>query len=201
MIDISSFRKISKDAKNAMLLNSNGDTINSHSHILWRYILFYILPYLCCLIILLYPNFINEECIVRFRNFEVLLKPIEIANIEGIVGTIISIFTGLFFSLLLGINDKIRNEKYNEDKDKDSFKRYKESMRQIASLILYIIQVGIEIFILLLLNLFFKKILPTYIENIFIAITVFLLIRYISLLLSVIQRFYYTTRDEIDGIL
>lgn len=181
MIDIGTFKTIAIQAKKDMKLGSDGATTKKTLNIAFIF-LFYILPFLSSLSIILLP------CL-------------KLSGFDGIIGTVISIFTGLFFSLLLSVSDKIRNEKKNENKDNSSFLKYKESMRQISNLILYVIVVGIEIFSFLILNLLFQQYLPIHIKNLFIGVIIFLLVRYVILLLSIIQRFYYTTKDEINGIL
>lgn len=205
MIDIRILRTIGKDARENINLSSDRKKIKSKWHRFWFVFMFYILPYFTSATIILFPflDLINADCwLSKVAIFIIDTFPsLNMPESEGVVGTIISIFTGLFFSLLLGVNDKIKGERKNPDKDNTSFQKYKENMIQISSMILYIILVGIEIFVLLILNLFFKQFLPFLIENIFTALILFLLIRYIAILLSIIQRFYYTTRDEINGVL
>jgi sterol desaturase/sphingolipid hydroxylase (fatty acid hydroxylase superfamily) len=124
-----------------------------------------------------------------------------VSKIDNYIGTVISIFTGLFFSLLLSIGDKIRNEKFNPNRDNDNFQKYKENMKQISNIVLYIILFGVEIFILLFLNSILGKYANGYVEIIITLLVSYLLARFVVSLLFVIQRFYYTSRDEINNIL
>lgn len=181
MIDIKTFKLISKEARESMKKGSDGETITHWKYRLMFISLFNILP-----ILIAFAAYYND---------------LMISSIENYIGTVISIFTGLFFSLLLGIGDKVRNEKNNEDKDVRNLYKYRQNMKQISNIILYVILLGLEIFILLLLNSFFGEKLNGCIEVALTVIISYLLTRYVLSLLFVIQRFYYTTRDEIGNIL
>ena len=181
MIDIKTFKLIQREAHNSMKKDSDGEIITNWKYKVIFILLFYIIPTLIAL--------------------EALVNCLMISSIETYIGTVISIFTGLFFSLLLGIGDKIRIEKNNKDKDNKNLYRFKQNMKQISAIILYVILLGLEIFILRILNSFFGQKLNGCIEIALTVIISFLLIRYVFSLLSVIQRFYYTTRDEIGNIL
>lgn len=125
---------------------------------------------------------------------------IKLSNLEGFIGTGITIFTGLFFSLLLNISSKIRIEKENVNKDISNFEAYKENMRQISSITQYIILLGILILFVVLANSLIC-ISKTYVEKTFTSIAIFLLMRYLVCLFFVLQRFYFVLRDEIDNIM
>nr|WP_321409283.1 hypothetical protein [uncultured Carboxylicivirga sp.] len=128
-------------------------------------------------------------------------KNIKLSDLETFIGTGIAIFTGLFFSLLLSVGDKIRNEKNNCNRDNNNFIRYKNNMRQISDIIQYVVFLGIVIFILMLINLVFKcKTVPLY-EKTFTAIASFLLTQFLVCLFYMIQRFRHVVKNEIDNIL
>ncbi len=181
MLDLKTLIQIPKEAKKSMKKDSDGETIQRKSSKLFFVLLFNILPLIIGAI---------SYC-----------SGLVISQIDSYIGTVISIFIGLFFSLLLSIGDKIRNEKSNTDRDNLNFQKYKESMKQISNIILYIILLGVEIFILLFLNSIFGNFLNGYIEVGITLLVSYLLTRFVIALLFVIQRFYYTTRDEINNIL
>lgn len=181
MLDIKTFTKISNEAKKSMQKDSEGESITDWCSKMQFFILFQVLP-------------LALSLVAFFNN-------ILISKISDFIGTVISIFTGLFFSLLLGIGDKIRNEKSNSDRDDSNFQRYKENMKQISHIILYVILLGVEIFILLFLNSIFGHYIDGCIEMGITVITSYILTRFVISLLFVIQRFYYTSRDEIGNIL
>jgi hypothetical protein len=74
-------------------------------------------------------------------------------------------------------------------------------MKQISNIVLYIILLGVEVFILLFLNSILGKYANGYVEIIITLLVSYLLARFVVSLLFVIQRFYYTSRDEINNIL
>jgi len=181
MLDLKVVLEINKSAKNSMKCDSDDEKISSY----WKKFVFisafYFLPILTMLI--------------------AWHRDIKLSSLENYIGTGIAIFTGLFFSLLLSIGDKVRNEKENPNKDRDNFQRYKTSMKQIANIVLYTIIIGVVIFMILLANSIFKTDCCIYVEKVFTAITIFLLVRFIVSLFFIIQRFYFLVRDEINNIL
>ncbi|MDD3787357.1 MAG: hypothetical protein PHO94_01520 [Petrimonas sp.] len=181
MLDLKTLRNIPNNAKESMMKDSDGEVISRKSSKLKFYLLFYILP--------------MGVGILAY------LSGVLTSEIENYIGTVISIFTGLFFSLLLSIGDKIRNEKSNLNRDSANFQKYKENMRQISNIVLYIILLGIEIFILLFLNSILGKYFCGSVEIIITTLISFILTRFVISLLFVAQRFYYTSRDEINNIL
>ncbi|HBG40885.1 MAG TPA: hypothetical protein DEF88_00590 [Porphyromonadaceae bacterium] len=181
MLDFKTFERISCEAKKSMKKDSDGDEINSKSSKILFFLIFYVLPFG-----------------ISFFAFH---KKIIISEIAEYIGTVISIFTGLFFSLLLSIEDKVKNQRDNKDRQDSNFQKYKENMKQISNIVLYIILLGVEIFMLLFLNSLFGNYLDGCIEILITIVTSFLLMRFIISLLFVIQRFYYTSRDEIGNIL
>lgn len=129
------------------------------------------------------------------------IRDVKLTDIQSYVGTSIAIFTGLFFSLLLTIGNKIRTEKENVNKDELNFQRYKSSMKQIANITLYTIVLGVVVFLTMLLNSLFKSECVKMVEKIFTSFAIFVLVQFIVSLFYIIQRFYYLIRDEINNIL
>ncbi|NLO70927.1 MAG: hypothetical protein GX102_08350 [Porphyromonadaceae bacterium] len=181
MLDLKTLLRIPREAKISMKKDSEGETIQRKSSKFFFFLLFNILPLIIGAI---------SYC-----------SGVIISEIDSYIGTVISIFTGLFFSLLLSIGDKIRNEKSNIDRDNSNFQKYKENMKQISNIILYIILLGVEIFILLFLNSILGKYMDGYIEIAITLLVSYILARFVISLLFVVQRFYYTSRDEINNIL
>ena len=95
MIDIKTFKLIQREAHNSMKKDSDGEITTNWKYKVIFILLFYIIPTLIAL--------------------AALVNGLMISSIETYIGTVISIFTGLFFSLLLGIGDKIRIEKNNKE--------------------------------------------------------------------------------------
>ncbi len=181
MLDLDVINKIIQSAKESMKCDCDDEKITSYWKKTVFFIAFYLLPFIT----------------VVFSWF----RDIKLSSLESYIGTGIAIFTGLFFSLLLSIGDKVRNEKNNPDKDDDNFQRFKTSMKQIANIILYTIVLGVVIFVILLINTILKSDSCIYIEKVLTAISIFFLIRFIVALFFIIQRFYYLVRDEINNIL
>lgn len=181
MLDFNVILKIRKSAIQSMKRDSDDESITS----IWKKISFilsfYILPLIVCTI--------------------AWLRDIKLSALESYIGTGIAIFTGLFFSLLLSIGSKVKNEKENPDKDQNNFQHFKTNMRQIANITLYIIIVGTVIFLLLLINTLLKSDACSIIEKILTVVALFLLTRFIASLFFMIQRFYFLVRDEINNIL
>lgn len=181
MLDFKVIIEIRKSAIKSMKCDSDDEMITS----LWKKVVFIITFYLLPIL---------TPLIAWCRN-------VKLTSFEGYIGTGIAIFTGLFFSLLLSIGAKIRAEKENPNKDVNNFQQFKTSMKQIANITLYVIVLGILIFLVLLLNSIFKTDSCVYIEKIFTVFALFLLVRFIASLFFMIQRFHYIVRDEINNIL
>jgi len=181
MLDLKVICDIRKNAVNSILTDSDDEIIKS----VWKKIIYvltyYILP-------------LGASSIAFWRN-------ITLSSMQSYIGTGIAIFTGLFFSLLLSIGAKVRAEKENVNRDNANFQRYKTSMKQIANIILYIIVLGIIIFLIMILNSILKSANYPCVEKIFTAIALFLLGQFIVSLFFMIQRFYFLVRDEINNIL
>ena len=136
MLDFQVILKIRKNALDSMKRDSDGELISSSWKKAVFIVSFHITPIAVC-------------TVAWFRD-------IKLTNLENYIGSGIAIFTGLFFSLLLGIGAKIRDEKSNPDKEEENFQKFKTSMKQIANITLYVIEIGIFIFLILLLNSLFK---------------------------------------------
>lgn len=181
MLDFRVIREISKSAIDSIKRDSDGDKIEKKPKKIVFILFFYIIP-------------IGLGVISWFRN-------IEISDLEGYISTGIAIFTGLFFSLLLSIGGKVRTEKSNINKDAKNFQKFKTSMKQIADITLYIIVLGVFIFLLILLNNLFQSDCYPYVEKTFTAIVLFLLGRFILSLFFLIQRLFFLVKDELNNIL
>ncbi len=181
MINFSLLIKIKKDAIQCMKKGSDDLISEKKSHRISFVFFFTILPIVIS-IISIYLNIRLSD----FRNF---------------IATGIAIFIGLFFSLLLTIGGKIRTERNNRDMDLEQFKSYRNNMKQIASIILYIIQLGLLIFITIFIDSVFLKIHPCYINYLSVALVSFFMSRFLVSIIFMIQKFYYTNRDEISNLL
>jgi len=149
------------------------------------------------------PNFIYYFVFWTFPIIIAVLPfftNIRLSELTSYIGTGISIFTGLFFSLLLNISAKIRIEKENKNIDISNFQQFKNNMRQISNITQYLIILGISIMLIVLLN-FLLNFENELIKKLFTTIVLFLLIRYFACLFFMLQRFYYVLRDEINNIL
>src|SRR5699024_10997283 len=132
MIEIKTIRNIFTEGVDAIKVDSDGQKIDSKSSKLLFFVLWYLAPLSVILV--------------------VFLQNIKISSFQNFVGSSIALFTGLFFSLLLRIGDKIRAEKNNQNKDVQNFQRFKESLKQISKISQLIILLGIIIFVTLILN-------------------------------------------------
>lgn len=179
MLDLRILKDLHNDAIRSMKKDSNGDKINRKIQKILFFIYWYGLPFTALII--------------------VFVKSLFLTNLQNYIGTIIALFTGLFFSLLLRLGDKLRAEKINENIDINNYYRFKENLKQISSITQYIILLGILIFSLLVLNSIVKSQECLYIEVSLTAIVVFMLIRYIIAIGFLLQRFHFTLRDEINN--
>ncbi len=128
------------------------------------------------------------------------LLDVKLSDFNTFIATGISIFTGLFFSLLLNISAKIRIEKENINVDINNFKGFKNNMRQISNITQYIIILGVLIMLIVLLNSLMNFDCNKF-EFGFTSIVLFLLVRYFVCLFFMLQRFHFVLRDEINNIL
>ncbi len=181
MIELRTIWKIYIDGVNAIRTDSDGQKIDGRALKIIFYSLWVVLPLIVMLI--------------------VICKQIHISELQNFLGSSIALFTGLFFSLLLRIGEKIRTEKANENKDIQNFYRYKESLYQISKISQLIILIGIIVFMLLILNWLLKIDYYPVIELIISSISLGLTVWYLIALFALIQRFTYTMRDEVGNIL
>lgn len=180
MLDIKVLINIKKSAINSLNSDSSGELWSKTKNQLYFLFTFTIIPLLISGLAFYFD--------VRLESFENYI-------ISGI-----SIFTGLFFSLLLNISSKIRIEKENKNLDIENFKAFKENMKQIADITQYVIIIGVEIMILTLINILVSS-RSVYIDFTLTCSVIFLIARYFLCLLSMLQRFYFVTRDEIKNIM
>ncbi|MBD3627577.1 hypothetical protein [Cyclobacterium sp.] len=181
MLDIDVVRKIIKNAVVSIKQDSDGEIIEKTWQRIIFYLLFYILPILLAIVV-----WINN---------------IYLTDMEGYLGTGIAIFTGLFFSLLLTIGSKIKAEKENVNVDQFALEKYKNNMRQISHIVLYVILLGIFIFIIMLANSIFTIEYSNVLAKLLTSIAIFLLVQFIVALFFILQRFYFLVFDEINNIL
>lgn len=130
-----------------------------------------------------------------------LFGPSVLSSFATFIGTGIAIYTGLFFSLLLNIGTKVRAESVNPNKDNTNFQKYKNGMKQIAHIALYVIYLGVLVFVMILINALTLKCGLPYLEQIITGVVLFFLGRFFASLFFMIQRFYFLVQDEISNIL
>lgn len=181
MLDFSVLKDIRNKAVESMVSDSDDEKVTSF----WKRAVFIILFYIA-------PIFLSA---ISWH------RDIKLSSLESYIGASIAIFTGLFFSLLISIGGKVRAEKANPNKDDDNFQKFKTNMKQIANITLYVIVYGVIIFLVMLLNSIFKSETHPCVERIFTVVAMFLLVQYTVALFFMLQRFYYTVRDELNNIL
>ena len=179
MFDFSTLKSIRNEAITSMVRDSDDEKVTSLRKKTVFILVFYLLPLAVAIVS--------------------ICKNVKLSTMESYVGSSIAIFTGLFFSLLISIGAKVRAENLNPNKDKDNFKKFKTSMKQIANITLYIIIYGIVIFFIMLLNSLLKTKEIELIESIFTFIALFLLVQYTISLFFLLQRLYYVVHDEIGN--
>jgi len=180
MIDFGVFAQIRKNALESITSDSDKENIGDKKQKFIFVVIFYVFPICCALT----PWLLN----------------VGISRFDSFIATAISIFTGLFFSLLLNISSRIRIEKENKDIDLNNFERYKENMKQISNITQYVVVQGIVIMLFILFRYLFSFENDLIIHTID-SIVIFVLIRYFLCLLFMLQRFYFVLRDEIDNII
>lgn len=181
MLDFNVIWDIRKKAISSIKSDSDGNIIDARMSKGLYFLLYWLLP--CGL--LLYG----------------LIGPSKLSSFATFIGTGIAIYTGLFFSLLLNIGTKVRAESNNPNKENKNFQRYKTGMKQIAHIALYVILLGVTVFVLVLLNALTLQFNIPYSENVLTGIALFFLTRFFASLFFMIQRFYFLVQDEISNIL
>lgn len=79
-----------------------------------------------------------------------IFQPIRISDVDNYIYTGISIFTGLFFSLLLSVNTKVKEFRDRDNSDKDLANSYKDKWRNVSNITQLLILIGVIIVILVL---------------------------------------------------
>lgn len=179
MLDVKVLFKIRKEAIESIKKDSDGEPIGKLYNSLFFYFLWYALPILGIAV--------------------VVCKQIKLSDLQDYIGASIALFTGLFFSLLLSLGDKLRTEKANVNIDVNNYNKFKENMKQISRITQFIILKGILIFVLLLLNSLLKSTEYLYIETVLTAIAVYILIQYTISICFLLQRFHHTMKDELNN--
>jgi len=180
MLDLGILLKIRSEAVRSIKSDSDNEPISKRGSHFTYYLTFYTIPFICASL-----PFFSE---------------LKLSDMESFVGTGISIFTGLFFSLLLGIGSKIKTEKENPNIDSDNYKQYRNNMKQISNITQFVIILGIVIMSLVLINYLFKG-RNAYIQKSLTAIVLYLLVKFVVCLFFMLQRFYYVLRDELGNIM
>jgi len=180
MLDFKILNRIKNEAKTSIKSDSDDNLIEKFQQKVIYYFVFFAFPTILALL----PFFTD----------------INLSELQSYIGTGISIFTGLFFSLLLNISAKIRIEKENKNIDHYNFQQFKNNLRQISNITQYLIILGVLIMFVVLLNLILNF-NNECVKKIFTSAVLFLLIRYFACLFFMLQRFYYVLRDEIGNIL
>lgn len=129
----------------------------------------------------------------------VVWKDIKLSALENYIGTSVAIFTGLFFSLLLGLGDKLRTEKANPNIDQRNYDKFKENMKQISRITQFVILTGVIVFVLLLLNSLVRDPELPWIELVFTGVSMYLLVQYLISIYFLLQRFHHTMKDELNN--
>jgi hypothetical protein len=181
MFDFSVLGEISKNAIQSIKKDKDGDPIQGWGIGIVFFILYYFIPILLSIICFFSNVFLSD--------------------MQGFLITGISIFTGLFFSLLLTIGSKVKSQKENENCDNISFKRYRENMKQITDIVLFVILLGVYIFIIILLNALLKNFYPFQIEMILTIVSIYLTAKFIILIFFMVQRFYHVSKEELNSII
>lgn len=180
MLDLGVLLKIRTEAIKSIKSDSDNERIDKQWACFVYYLTFYTIPFICASL----PFFIE----------------LRLSDMESFVGTGISIFTGLFFSLLLGIGSKIKGEKENPNIDLENYKQYRNNMKQISNITQYVIILGIVIMAIVLINFLFKE-SNQYIQKSLTSVVLYLLLKFVVSLFYMLQRFYYVMRDELDNIM
>lgn len=180
MLEIKVFRDIIRDGYDSIQRDSDDELIKEKS----PRAIYFLLKYALSLFFVMLPWFFN----------------VKLSAMEDFISSGTAIFTGLFFSLLLSVGDKIRKEKENENKDNDNYRQFKNNMKQISKIILLTIFIGILLFVTMLLNKVLNTTNYPIIERIFTSIALFLLVQFLVTMLFMTQRFYFTLRDELANL-
>jgi hypothetical protein len=179
MLDLKTLLSIRKEAIESIKKDSDGDNIHKKSFKISFFLIWYIAPIGGIL--------------------TVLYKQIKLSDLQEYIAASIALFTGLFFSLLLGLGDKLRTEKANDNIDESNYNRFKENMKQISKITQFIILKGVLIFVLLLINSISKTSDYKCIEIGITAVSVYILFQYTVSIGFLLQRFHHTMADELNN--
>jgi hypothetical protein len=179
MLDLKVLWKIREEALDSIKKDSDGERIPKKSFKLFFCVLWYIIP--------------------LFGVATVFYRQIKLSDIQDYIGASIALFTGLFFSLLLSLGDKLRTEKANDNIDQSNYLRFKENMQQISKITQFIILNGVFIFVLLLINSLARTSEYEFVEISLTALSVYIISQYTISIGFLLQRFHHTMRDELNN--
>ncbi len=179
MLDIRALMNIRKDAIDSIKRDSDGEIILKIKFKIIFIIFWYIIPF-CGVLTVFY-------------------RKILLSDLQDYIGASIALFTGLFFSLLLSLGDKLRTEKSNKDIDHSNYLKFKENMKQISKITQFIILYGILIFVLLLINSLVKTSDYNCFEVSLTALSMYILSQYTISIGFLLQRFHHTMKDELNN--
>lgn len=179
MLDLKALYKIQSEALDSIKKDSDDEYIDKIYNRVFFYFLWYLLPLIGIGV--------------------VFLKGVKLSDLQDYIGASIALFTGLFFSLLLSLGDKLRAEKLNDNIDRNNYLKFKTNMKQISSITQFIILKGIIIFVLLLLNSLLKSDEILCVELVLTGISVYILIQYTISIGFLLQRFHQTMKDELNN--
>lgn len=183
MFDFSTIRRIKRQAIDSLKMDSDGELyyVSNFS----RKLLFYV--------VLDFFSYIIFFLSVWLR--------LTLENMSSIILTSLSIFIGLFFSLLINIGQKVKKERDNKDRDHENFDRFKNNSLQISRIIQYQVLIAIQIILLFILIAYLPQdsiFCIYYVVSGFINLLIY---RFLILLIAILQRFSFLADDEIENIL
>lgn len=184
--------EIRKDALNNLFKQHNGEKVANEKVVKFYY---YILPIIVSIVVLILGVTIKE-------------------SIASYLITGISIFAGLFFSLLITVSDKMNKRKELQkslsETDVNYFKLYKKFSEQLIAYISYEIVLSVILIILILftfidVNDFNFLIITTFVINLFKVLNIvlnFLIfyygIKFLYILLIILSSMYVMLLDDIN---
>ena len=184
--------EIRKDALNNLFKQHNGEKVVNEKVVKFYY---YILPIIVSIVVLLLGVTIKE-------------------SIASYLITGISIFAGLFFSLLITVSDKMNKRKELQkslsETDVNYFKLYKKFSEQLIAYISYEIVLSVILIILILFTFidvddFNFLIITTFVINLFKVLNIvlnFLIfyygIKFLYILLIILSSMYVMLLDDIN---
>lgn len=179
MVDFKTLLNIQKEALESIKKDSDGEFISKFKFKMSFIIFWYFIPF-CGMVTVFY-------------------RQVFLSDLQEYIGASVALFTGLFFSLLLSLGDKLRTEKANVNIDHSNYMRFKETLKQISKITQLIILKGIVIFTILLINSLSKTSDCIYVEITLTAISIYILAQYTISIGFLIQRFHHTMQDELNN--